>query len=165
MVRITLTNQKKLMQQLPSNLKFLMRKLGQSQASIESVVERRQQTISNWLAGKGEPDASDLIKLSHFFGISIDDLCLTDLANGNLIDEAYLARFRQIGKVKGNLLGNPMASIHHFSGEPKAMQEGQEETYLWAVLQQLKAMDQKLEAFGKKLELIRLSREKGHEEG
>jgi transcriptional regulator with XRE-family HTH domain len=156
------------MQQLPANLKFLIKTLGQSQASIESVVERRQQTISNWLNGKGEPDASDLVKLSHFFGISIDDLCLTNLSEGNLIDEAYVARFRQIGKVKGNLMGNPMAQIHQNNGEGRTAAKGleqPEETFLWAVFEQLKRLNEKIDRFEQKLDQIRLSREKGQEEG
>jgi transcriptional regulator with XRE-family HTH domain len=130
------------------NFKYLLQKLSLSQASIEPVVDKRQTTISNWLNGKSSPDAGDLVKLSHFFLISMDDLCLMDLSNGNLIDEEYVSRFRQKGNPNGNQNGNLMSEFHHFSGNPSLAVNSKkelEETNLWIVMNALKAIDQKLD--------------------
>jgi transcriptional regulator with XRE-family HTH domain len=147
------------------NLKLLMKTTATTQVQLESVVNKRQTTISNWLNGKGSPDAEDLVRLSSFFAISIDDLCLIDLSHGNLISEDYLANFRQFGNLKGNPMGNPMAHPYHFSGNPASQEEEGQETYLWAILQAIKLMDKKLDAFEHKLEQIRLSRDKGQDQG
>lgn len=132
-----------------SNLKFLLSKLSLSQASIEPVVDKRQTTISNWLNGKSSPDAGDLVKLSQFFLISMDDLCLMDLSKGDLIDEDFVFRFRQKGNLKGNVNGNPMAQIHHFSGNPGQALEGWKELgemSVWTIMQAIRQLDQKLDA-------------------
>ncbi|HBC1013350.1 TPA: helix-turn-helix transcriptional regulator [Escherichia coli] len=46
-----------------------------SQKEIGKLVDRDIQTIRSWEDGKSEPKASELIKLSDFYGISLDELC------------------------------------------------------------------------------------------
>jgi transcriptional regulator with XRE-family HTH domain len=53
------------------NLKFLITELNVSQISLEPVVNKKQQTISNWVNGKYEPEAEDLVRLSDWFGLPL----------------------------------------------------------------------------------------------
>ncbi|MCB6155009.1 RstR family transcriptional repressor [Escherichia coli] len=46
-----------------------------SQKKIGELVNRDIQTIRSWEDGKSEPKASELVKLSDFYGISLDELC------------------------------------------------------------------------------------------
>lgn len=46
-----------------------------SQKKVGDLVQRDIQTIRSWEEGKSEPKASELVKLSDFFGISLDELC------------------------------------------------------------------------------------------
>jgi transcriptional regulator with XRE-family HTH domain len=130
------------------NLKFLISRLSISQASIESVVDKRQTTISNWINGKTDPDATDLVKLSEFFGIAIDDLCLTDLSVSNLIDEEYIANFRAKGSLKGKGIGSPKLKFHQNIGDLIHQESGIPEdtqALLWAVFKLMQGIDAKLD--------------------
>lgn len=130
------------------NLKTLISKLAISQASIESVVDKRQTTISNWINGKTSPDAEDLVKLGDFFGMAIDDLCLTDLSKGNLITEDYISHFRAKGSLKGSLKGSPKHIFHQNIGEDIHQESGDFgnlEALLFAVLKLLQGIDSKLD--------------------
>ena len=46
-----------------------------SQKAIGEIVKRDIQTIRSWEDGKSEPKASELVKLSDFYGISLDEIC------------------------------------------------------------------------------------------
>jgi transcriptional regulator with XRE-family HTH domain len=130
------------------NLKTLITKLAISQASIEAVVDKRQTTISNWINGKTSPDAEDLVKLSDFFGVAIDDLCLTDLSRGSLISESYVSNFRAKGSLKGSLKGSPKVIFHQNIGEEVHQESGeigQLKSLLWSVLKLLEGIDSKLD--------------------
>jgi transcriptional regulator with XRE-family HTH domain len=138
------------------NLKFLITELNVSQISLEPVVNKKQQTISNWVNGKYEPEAEDLVRLSDWFGITIDDFCLIDLSEGNLISQEYIAKFKKHGNLKGNQTGNLKREIHKINGD----QDGEDLTRLggqegfWILMKLLQQMDAKLDQ-------IRVSVEKG----
>lgn len=46
-----------------------------SQKKIGELVDRDIQTIRSWEDGKSEPKASELVKLSDFYGVSLDEMC------------------------------------------------------------------------------------------
>lgn len=46
-----------------------------SQKKIGELVDRDIQTIRSWEEGKSEPKASELVKLSDFYGVSLDEMC------------------------------------------------------------------------------------------
>jgi transcriptional regulator with XRE-family HTH domain len=130
------------------NLKALVSKLGITQASIEGVVEKRQTTISNWVNGRTNPDAEDLVKLSEFFGLPIDDLCLTDLSHGNLITQDYISNFRAKGSLKGKPFGSLTAENNQFIAmKPIQNNDAREDDnpLLWSVLKLMQGIDQKLD--------------------
>ena len=54
------------------NLKTLRNKLNKNQSYIALELGKTQQTIGNWESGIGEPNISELIKITNLFGISLD---------------------------------------------------------------------------------------------
>lgn len=144
------------------NLKGLIEKLAISQASIENVVEKRQTTISNWIHGRTDPNAEDLVRLSLYFGISVDDLLFTDLEGGNLITEAFVQKFKQKGSLNGNVTGNLTTKVHQFIGEQAELKKDlsqSEETAFWTLLQMIRQLDSKLDLLRASVEAMR--KEKG----
>lgn len=132
-----------------------MKKLAISQASLEKVVDKRQTTISNWLNGKTNPDAEDLLKLSQFFGLQMDDLLLTDLASGNLLGEDYVAKFRQFGSLKGQVIGKLSTEFNQNIGETRMANLETihtDDPSLWALLQIMKQMAESLDRIERKLD-------------
>lgn len=87
------------MNTLSTNLKALRAKKGYKQAEIADFVGVTVSTWSNYEVGKSEPNLEVLVKISKFFGISVDEL----LAEGNL-NEVHEP---PIIYEKGNLTGNP----------------------------------------------------------
>lgn len=130
------------------NLKFLMTKLNVSQAKLEPIVNKKQQTISNWISEKTQMDTEDLVNLTDFFGIALDDFCLIDLSESNLITDSYIAKFRVKGNLMGNGIGNLITTVHKKIGElgeekPSQMEGG--DAGMWAVFQVLQQMNGKLD--------------------
>jgi transcriptional regulator with XRE-family HTH domain len=54
------------------NLKMLRNKLNKNQSYVALELGKTQQTIGNWESGIGEPNISELIKITNLFGISLD---------------------------------------------------------------------------------------------
>lgn len=65
---------------LPKNL-FILRKLNNlRQDEMESRTGCSRTTWSNYENGVSEPSVSTLVKISHFFGTTLDDIVLKDLS-------------------------------------------------------------------------------------
>ena len=58
------------------NVKFLRNSKGWTQVELANVVEVAKSNISKYESGMIEPNLETLIKLSRFFGVTIDDLLL-----------------------------------------------------------------------------------------
>ena len=56
------------------NLKLLRKEKGYSQRKLGELIGFCNQTISFWESGCREPDLDTLVKISTFFGVSIDFL-------------------------------------------------------------------------------------------
>jgi transcriptional regulator with XRE-family HTH domain len=71
------------------NLKTLRNKLNKNQSYIALELGKTQQTIGNWESGIGEPNISELIKITNLFGISIDSFVKTIQVkiNENIVHE------------------------------------------------------------------------------
>ena len=64
---------------LAKNLKFLRKHGANSLDEIAESMKKRKPTIAKWENGTIEPNLEELIALSKFFGISTDEILLTDL--------------------------------------------------------------------------------------
>jgi transcriptional regulator with XRE-family HTH domain len=65
---------------LGKNIRHLRKRSSQNQDVLASLVNKGQTTIGNWENGVSEPNLSELLLISNYFGISIDSLLKTDLS-------------------------------------------------------------------------------------
>jgi len=73
------------------NLKILRKISGKSQAELALIVNKGQTTIGNWETGMSEPNMEEMILLSNFFGVSLNDFLIKelthDLETQNMVNE------------------------------------------------------------------------------
>lgn len=62
------------------NLKYLRGQKGINQNVMADVLKLTQSTIANWEAGKREPDMEMLVRLSEYFGVTLDQMIKRDLS-------------------------------------------------------------------------------------
>ncbi|MFP5039423.1 helix-turn-helix domain-containing protein [Parasediminibacterium sp. JCM 36343] len=79
----------------PTNLKFLRKNIGISQADIALQLDKRSTAISSWENGLSEPGIADLYKISNIFGIYVGDLIGKDLSSV-LVHTAVVAKEESI---------------------------------------------------------------------
>ena len=65
---------------ISSNLRFLRKINGLSQDDLSKIVSYSFRTISKWETGESIPDYDNLVVLSKFFNVSVDDLMEKDLS-------------------------------------------------------------------------------------
>jgi transcriptional regulator with XRE-family HTH domain len=75
---------------LPRNLKFLRKHRKLRQEEMQEQVGFSRSTWSNYENGNTDPSIDNLIKISNFFGISLDDLVTKDLAAGDIFSEGMV---------------------------------------------------------------------------
>ena len=136
------------MNYLAKNLKFLIRKFDTSQSQLALYVNKRQQSISNWINGISDPEVSDLILIHQFFGISVDGLIFQDLENGKIVTDEHIADFKRNGKVSGKVSGKVLpVSKDYFSrigGQEMTLNEPDSLAH-WTYMGQFKQLSEKLD--------------------
>lgn len=89
------------------NIKYLRKKHGLNQSQMIDLVGVEGATWSDRERGKTKPDLNELIRVSGYFKVSIDDLLKKDLQQeeikGNLIQEFSESKNSNL---KGNVIGN-----------------------------------------------------------
>ncbi len=65
---------------LGKNLRYLRKQTSKTQSEIASLIQKGQTTIGNWENGISEPNLNELLIISNFFDIRLDDLLKTDLS-------------------------------------------------------------------------------------
>ena len=58
---------------LGENIVALRKKRGLTQEKLAEVFEGSRQSVTKWESGESEPSIDKLIKLSKYFGVSIDE--------------------------------------------------------------------------------------------
>lgn len=66
---------------LPSNLKYLRKINAVNQTTLGLQLNKSQKSIGNWETGFSEPNYLEIIQISNYFGITIDELLKKDLQN------------------------------------------------------------------------------------
>ena len=69
-----------------SNLSFLRKKKGLTQAEVATALGLKRNTFSNYETTHSEPDLNTLEKIASFFDISMDELISLDLSKGGLVE-------------------------------------------------------------------------------
>lgn len=64
---------------LGNNLKFLRKKTNKTQTQLAFEVGKKQSGYASWERGQSEPGIKELIAITEIFGITLDELILTDL--------------------------------------------------------------------------------------
>lgn len=59
---------------LPQTLKLLRKQKGVTQAQLSHHLQVSQQAVGKWETGRSTPDPNTLIKMSEFFGVTVDEL-------------------------------------------------------------------------------------------
>lgn len=67
--------------QLANNLRFLRTEMGMTQEEFRKIVNVSRQAYSNYETNKRTPDLDTLVRISLFYGISIDDLIMKPLSS------------------------------------------------------------------------------------
>lgn len=64
---------------LRSNMSYLRFRKKLSRKAVGMLVEKTDRTVEAWEYGRATPQTPELEKLSHLFGVTIDDLVRVDL--------------------------------------------------------------------------------------
>jgi transcriptional regulator with XRE-family HTH domain len=135
-----------------TNLTYCRKVFRVTQENLAIQLNRSQSTIGGWENKVSEPNVDALIKLSEFFGISIDNIIKVDLVNVNPIE------FKEMVKKEGNvnLNVNPSVNLmgkeilkkdrkYTISDTPESVVNDGDPSTQWATLKILQQMDQKLD--------------------
>lgn len=131
-----------------ANLKFLIKKFGTNQDQLAFAVDKKQQTISNWINEISFPDINDLLAIHQFFGISTDALLKDDLRKSKIVTDEHIEIFKRIGKVKNKNLGKVQTLSRQYfinDGGLEIHANEPDPVASWAVMGQLKGIHDKLD--------------------
>jgi transcriptional regulator with XRE-family HTH domain len=134
---------------LHSNIKFLRKRYAVTQEGLAFQVNKGQSTIGNWETQVSEPNISELVTISNYFGVSLDYLVLVDLKHGNLITDEMVSYFKEKGNVNGNRNSNlkPVKTPVSYSKSAQFSEVAEpDETGLWVLQSLLRGMDGKLDS-------------------
>ena len=79
---------------LASNLRCMRKRLGMSQDELAQKVGLNRGNIASYEKGSAEPKLCNLLRLSHFLGVSIHDLTRSDLSCEDRYRQAYASYLR-----------------------------------------------------------------------
>lgn len=88
---------------LSQNIKYLRKQRNMSQEKLSRIVNKDRSLIGHWESGSREVTLDDLIKISEFFDVSIDQLLGTDLINQqtNIVENEYEANLKKYALSNG----------------------------------------------------------------
>ncbi len=127
------------------NLLFLRKRNDVTQAELALQLNNGQSTIAGWESGNYEPKLSEILIISRFFDISLDDLIKADLKNGNLKGGQ---KVEENGNVNGNVNGNLIDPQTPNSGSEPLPESGvneEDKLSAWVVLKQLRDIEGKID--------------------
>lgn len=64
---------------LAENLKFLREQRGKTQQELANLFGVEQKTLSSWECGSRTPVIGMIVEIAKYYGVSLDDLILTDM--------------------------------------------------------------------------------------
>lgn len=139
------------------NLKYICKLFAVRQEELALYLDVSQTTVGNWQNEKSQPNASDLIGIKQYFGISVDDLLELDIEKGKLISEEMVSNFRGKGNLKGKGIGKlnrQNVSKNYDSTASMDTASDVDTTTNWLLLNELKSVSLRLarvEGFMEKL--------------
>lgn len=133
------------------NINYLRKAKGLNQSDMPDILGIQRSTWANYENGATEPPIETIIKISRYFGISLDDLMLKKLDSDkyqSIVDEGTPPYEEQ-----QELKSKALKKINPKSVKTKNSKKGNNlELETWTILGQLKIMDEKLESIISSLE-------------
>jgi len=120
----------------PKNLRYLRRKLGQNQAQLSNLVNKKQNTIGNWENAVSEPGIRELSIIAQYFGVSLETLISVDLEKSNQADESKEAQGPETAAGKREYKLEEMSNT-------VVSEESQDQ--FWVVVRELRRISEKLD--------------------
>jgi transcriptional regulator with XRE-family HTH domain len=137
--------QPKPMNYFAENLRFVRKLFDVSQTELALQVNKRQTTVGGWENKVSQPDIDNLIAISEFFGISIDDLVKWDIEKRNLITEKHIKKMKEernlMGNAMGNLIRKKTTKYQPYDGNTSMVAEGQQAAD-WVLLRKMEELRQ-----------------------
>ncbi len=95
-----------------NNLKYYRLNKGVTQKDLALELGTNNTTLSNWENGISKPDIDTIVKLSNYFGITVDELIFSrnqvkDKQNSDFEKGKNTHPIKENGNLNGNLNGNP----------------------------------------------------------
>lgn len=152
--------------ELSDNLKYYRLRKGVTQKRLAAEIGTNNTTLSNWEKGISKPDIDIIIKLSNYFGISIDELIFSKHQHDgekNAYPDAYLAEKngkangKDDGKVSGKNITESITEneILQKNGSLNGNPEGEKNTYLNTHLNEINVQaDEKVSSENSQIHLI-----------
>lgn len=133
------------------NINYLRKAKGLNQSDMPDILGIQRSTWANYENGATEPPIDTILKISRYFGISLDDLMLKKLDSDkyqSFVDEGTPPYEEQQA-----LKSKALKKINPKSEKIKNSKKGNNlELETWTILGQLKIMDEKLESIISSLE-------------
>jgi transcriptional regulator with XRE-family HTH domain len=133
------------------NINYLRKAKGLNQSDMPDILGIQRSTWANYENGATEPPIETIIKISRYFGISLDDLMLKKLDSDkyqSIVDEGTPPYEELQGLKSRALKKNNPKSVK----TKNSKKENNLELETWTILGQLKIMDEKLESIISRLE-------------
>ena len=108
---------------LAPNLRFLRKGRNLSQDEMLQHVGFSRTTWSNYENGLTEPSINGLLVISHFFGVSIDDLLLKEMKLGERNNPGKKSKPKMYSNDNFSLLNDPSASLNYVMDELKKLRQ------------------------------------------
>lgn len=113
------------------NLRYLRKKKGLNQDEISILFDKKPNTVGNWENKKSEPSLAELMKLSEFFQVNLQELLETDLESGSSSQEGQT----------GNS-GSPTIEKTNLTAAPAI--EGSQDAF-WLIMREIRALNDKVD--------------------
>jgi transcriptional regulator with XRE-family HTH domain len=130
------------------NLKYCRKRFGISQEELALQVKRGQSTVGGWENNVSEPNIDNLIMISDFFGVRIDELLRVDIEQGKLITELMVSEFKHNGKVSWKGIGKLMTGkqVNYTpSKHPVSVINEGEQSMIWVVMRKLEEIKESVD--------------------
>lgn len=91
---------------LKENIAYLRKASNLKQSEMQDSLKIKRNTWSNWENGISEPNIDNILRIAHFFDVSLSELLAENLeAEGKVIEKPMEGKIAKKGKVKGKVMG------------------------------------------------------------
>lgn len=96
----------------PSNLRFLLKKQGFSQASFGNTLNKDRTTVGIWVKGTSGPDHATTISIADILEVNLNDLLLLDMTSENYsLKEPESLKVAEVQHEYGENLKEPITDL------------------------------------------------------